>query len=188
MWSPSQRRRSRQSDAWPLRCTTRRPEAVGLCWGWVDLTTTLLTIGSTTGSIDWVVNTRANLTTGAGLVAAYVLLTVASIVVLVIMSATGSEQATSAAWGHAVIVAVLAVLLPLRMRAARRGSSAAARAVMIIALVVLVVNLIEAALPHAFPGWMRIEMVAVAVVMALLVTAMLGAHRQGRMEAESSVR
>jgi hypothetical protein len=41
-----------------------------------------------------------------------------------------------------------------------------------------VVNAVEAALPHAFPGWMRIEMVVIAVLMALLIGLLTGrVHR-----------
>lgn len=121
------------------------------------------------------VNSNAKLGPATWLVAVYVLLTIASIVLLVILSAIGSDQATNEAWGHAVIVAVFSILLPLRLSAARRGSVGAFRAVMIIAAVVLVVNLVEALLPGTFPAWMRVEMGAVVVVMALLLAALRGA-------------
>lgn len=125
------------------------------------------------------VNSSVNVAAGVRLVATYVVLTIASIVALVVLAARGSDQATSEAWGHAIIVVVFCVLLPLRIRAARRGSRSAARAVAIIAVVVLVVNLVEAVLP-TFPAWMRVQMAAVVVVMALLVFAMRGALRPAR--------
>jgi peptidoglycan/LPS O-acetylase OafA/YrhL len=106
--------------------------------------------------------------TGTTLVAIYVVLTIASVAVLVVLSAIGSPQATDAAWGHAVITALFCVLLPLRMRAARRGRPGAVRAVRIIALALLVVNAVEAALSSTFPFWMRLEMLAVVIIMALL--------------------
>lgn len=118
-----------------------------------------------------------NLTTASRIVGAYVALTIASVVILAVLAAAGSAQATSEAWGHAVIVLVFSVLLPLRLRAARRGSEGASRAVTIIGTVLLVVNLVEAVLPHAFPSWMRVEMVLVVGLMAGLVTLMVRDRR-----------
>lgn len=114
-----------------------------------------------------------NLTTASRVVWTYVALTVASVAVLAVLAAAGSDQATAEAWGHAVVVLVFCVLLPLRLRAARRGSADALRAVSIIAVVLLAVNLVEALLPHAFPGWMRVEMAMVVVLMASLVTSVV---------------
>ena len=105
------------------------------------------------------------------LVAAYLIVTVVSLVALVILSATAPEQATSEAWGHLVIVALFAVLLLIRLRAARRGSGRALTAVGIIAGVLVVANLVEAALPQAFPGWMRVQMIVVAILMAAVALA-----------------
>ncbi|WP_051267680.1 hypothetical protein [Nakamurella lactea] len=112
--------------------------------------------------------TRApgRLTVVTMLVAGYLVLTVATLAALAILSVTAPEQATSEAWGHAVIVALFAALLLIRLRAARRGSSRALTAVGLIAGILVVANLVEAALPHSFPGWMRVQMVVVAVLMA----------------------
>ena len=99
------------------------------------------------------------------LVGLYLAISVVTLVVLGLLSAVGSKEATSSAWGHAVIVAFFAVLLEMRMRAARRGSRRASVAVLIIAAVLLVANIIEAAAPGAFPTWMRFEMLAIAAVM-----------------------
>jgi hypothetical protein len=85
------------------------------------------------------------------------------------MTSAAPGQATREAWGHAVVVTVFAVVLPLRLSSARSGNPRAVRALGIIAAVLLVVNLVEAALPGAFPGWMRVEMVATAALMAALV-------------------
>lgn len=104
------------------------------------------------------------------LVAGYAVLTVATIAVLAILSSVAPEAATSEAWGHAVVVAVFAALLLLRLRSARAGSTGALRAVGIIAAVLMVANLVEAALPHTFPTWMRIEMLAIAALMAVLAS------------------
>ncbi|GAB3928004.1 hypothetical protein GCM10027613_44620 [Microlunatus endophyticus] len=107
------------------------------------------------------------------LVYGYVGLTAATLVALAVLSVLAPQQATAEAWGHQVIVAIFAVVLPLRVRAARRGSDRALRAVTIIALVVAVVNLVEAFLP-AFPLWMRVVMVAVVLLMAALAGVATG--------------
>lgn len=102
----------------------------------------------------------------ARLVGGYVLIVVATLVALAVLSAVRPSLATDDAWVHAAIVAVFAVLLPLRVRAAGHGSGRALRAVAIIATVLVVVNAVEAAIPDAFPAWMRVEMVGIAVLMA----------------------
>ena len=122
----------------------------------------------------------AGLQAVANLVRAYVVLTVGTIIALIIMGAVAPHLATQEAWGHAVIVVVFAVLLPLRLRAARKGSADALRAVAIIASVLLAVNVVEAALPHAFPGWMRIEMVVIALLMAVVVGMVVRIIRRTR--------
>jgi hypothetical protein len=86
---------------------------------------------------------------------------------LVVMTLVAPWQATDEAWWHAVIVAVFAVLLPVRLRAARRGSRRALTVVAVAAAILVAVNLVEATLP-AFPGWMRVEMVAIAGLMAVV--------------------
>jgi len=126
----------------------------------------------------------ADLARASAVVGAYVALTIATVAALVVMSAVAPRLATSDAWGHAVIVAVFTVLLPLRMRAARKGSKRALRAVTVMAAVVMLVNAAEAALPRAFPGWMRIEMGMTAALMALL--AGLLADRARRQSAQGA--
>lgn len=115
----------------------------------------------------------------ARLVAAYVAVVVGTLVVLAVLSSHSSRQATPEAWGHAVVVSVFAVLLPVRARAARRGRAGALRAVGIIAGVLAVVNVVEAALPDAFPGWMRVEMVGIAVLMGAILVS-VAQDRRGR--------
>jgi hypothetical protein len=128
------------------------------------------------------VNNRAgedgDLAAAYAVVRVYVTLTLATVVALAVLSAVTPRLATSEAWGHAVIVTVFAALLPLRLRAARRGSGRALRAATIIAVVLLVVNLIEAALPHAFPAWMRLDMVVVALLMATLAASLIRVARR----------
>jgi hypothetical protein len=118
----------------------------------------------------------ADLAAASTVVRAYVVLTVATVAALIVMSAVAPRLATSNAWGHAVIVAIFAILLPLRMRAARKGSTRALRGVTVMAVAVLAVNVVEAALPQ-FPGWMRIEMAVIAVLMALLAGLLTGRVR-----------
>ncbi|GAA2760729.1 hypothetical protein [Actinopolymorpha rutila] len=110
----------------------------------------------------------------SALIGIYAVLALGTVAALVVLSEETPARATQEAWGHAVIVAVFAVVLSLRWRAARRGSSSALRAVQIIAGVLLAVNLVEACLSF-FPGWMRVEMVVIAAVM-LAVTVLLARH------------
>lgn len=99
---------------------------------------------------------------------AYVILTVATLAALAVLAVADPPLATSEAWGHAVIVAVFAIVLPLRTRAALKGSHSGLRALTIIGCVLLVVNLVEAALPGVFPSWMRVEMLVIAAMMLTL--------------------
>jgi hypothetical protein len=119
----------------------------------------------------------ADLAAASVVVRAYVVLTAATVAALIVMSAVAPRLATSNAWGHAVIVVIFVILLPLRMRAARKGSTRALRGVTIMAVALLAVNVVEAALPQ-FPGWMRIEMAVIAVLMALLVGLLTGRVRR----------
>lgn len=102
---------------------------------------------------------------------------VATIVALVILSIAAPEQATSEAWGHAIVVALFAILLPLRARSARRGSPSALRAVGVIAAILLAVNVVEALIPGFVPLWMKIQMMVVAVVMDGLLWCVVRARR-----------
>lgn len=106
------------------------------------------------------------------LVTGYVVIALATVAALAIMSSAAPALATSEAWGHAVIVAVFAIVLLLRWRSARAGDAKAWRAVGVIAAVLLVVNAVEAALPGVFPVWMRVEMAVIAVLMCVLVVLM----------------
>lgn len=67
-----------------------------------------------------------------------------------------ARLATNEVWGHAIIVAIFAVVLPLRMRSA-----------------------VEAVIPELFPVWKRIEMVLLAARMVVLVIAGVRALRAG---------
>jgi hypothetical protein len=99
----------------------------------------------------------------------YVAIAAGTVAALGILSATAPHLATREAWVHAVIVAVFAVVLPLRLRAARAGRPGALRAVAIISAVLFGVNVIEAMIPGLFPLWMRAEMIGIAAVMAAVI-------------------
>lgn len=119
---------------------------------------------------------KASLAAVSGAVLGYLGLTIATVIGLAILSAVAPRHATTEAWVHAVIVAVFAVVLTLRLRAARAGNGRALRAVGIIAAVLLVANVIEAA-SGLFPGWMRIEMIIIAVLMAVILVLVVRAGR-----------
>lgn len=98
------------------------------------------------------------------LIGTYVAIVIATIAALAILSAVAPDQAPQEAWGHAVIVDVFAVLLPVRLRSAARGSVGGLRAIGIISAVLFLVNAVEAFLPM-FPTWMRVEMIVIALLM-----------------------
>lgn len=124
---------------------------------------------------------RGRLGSGAtALVVVYVVVVVGTLAALAVLTAMRSPAATVEAWVHAAIVGVLGILLPLRLRSARRGSASATRAVAIISGVLLAVNVVEAALPGLFPVWMRIEMVGIAALMAAVLVLTIRALRSGR--------
>jgi hypothetical protein len=102
-------------------------------------------------------------------ISTYVALTAATVLALVGLSLADPSLATGHAWGHAIIVAVFAVLLPLRFRAARAGRRSGLRAVGLISAAVLVVNVVEGLMPGFFPTWMRVEMFCTAALMAAIV-------------------
>ncbi|WP_328535660.1 hypothetical protein [Streptomyces sp. NBC_00344] len=114
------------------------------------------------------------------LVAAYVVVALGTLVTLAVLATTAPHLATDEAWGHAVIVAVFAIVLPLRTRAALRGSPSGLRALTVIGGVLLVVNLLEAALPGTFPAWMRAEMLVIAAMMLTLVILSVRVRRDRR--------
>lgn len=99
------------------------------------------------------------------LVPVYVAITVVTLLVLAVLAKLAPDQATSHAWGHAIVVVVFAVVLPLRLRSARHGDRSAVRAVGLIASVLFLVNVVEALIPDFVPTWMRWQMVVVALLM-----------------------
>lgn len=123
-----------------------------------------MTIRSILATIDRMVNTPLH--TSTTVVRAYVALTAATVLTLVLLSFVAPQLATGHAWGHAIIVVMFAVLLPLRMRAAREGKRSGLRAVGIISGALVAVNLLEGVLPGFLPTWMRVEMFSIAAIMA----------------------
>lgn len=107
-----------------------------------------------------------SLNASAAIVRAYVTLTAATVVALVVLSLVAPQLATGHAWGHEIIVLAFAVLLPLRLRAAREGMRSGLRAVVVISGALVAVNLVEGLLPGFVPTWMRVEMFCVAALMA----------------------
>jgi peptidoglycan/LPS O-acetylase OafA/YrhL len=107
------------------------------------------------------------------LVSVYVVIALATLPVLALLSAFAPEHAPTEAWVHASIVAVLAGVLPLRLRSARRGDRSGWVAAVTISGVLAVANVVEACIPGLFPGWMRVEMVVIAAVMAALLAALV---------------
>src|SRR4051794_14252085 len=122
---------------------------------------------------------RVPLTAIRAVVWTYVAIALGTITVLALLSAVAPRQATQEAWVHAVIVAVFAVVLPLRLRAARAGSVEGLRAVGLISAVLFLVNVVEAMLPGLFPLWMRVQMVGVAVLMLAVVLLVVRERRAG---------
>jgi hypothetical protein len=125
-------------------------------------------------TVDFMVNTamvsRHSPMPAVGvLVRVYVAIVLGTVVALGILSVAAPAQATPDAWVHAVIVAVFAVLLPLRLRSARTGSRGGLRAVGLICAALFLVNVIEVMIPGLFPVWLRAVMVGIAVLMAAVV-------------------
>jgi hypothetical protein len=113
----------------------------------------------------------------AALVRVYVVITILTVGGLVVLSIRGSDLATQEAWIHAVIVVVFAVLLSMRLRSARHGSDDAWRAIGVIGAVLFAVNVVESLIPGLFPVWMRVEMIGIAVLMALIAVLVRRAAR-----------
>jgi hypothetical protein len=105
----------------------------------------------------------------AVIVRLYVAIVAATLLALAIMTLAAPHLATNHAWDHAIIVAAFAVLLPLRLRAAQAGRRSGLRAVGLISATLFVVNVVEALIPGFVPVWMRLQMLAVAALMAVIV-------------------
>jgi hypothetical protein len=137
-----------------------------------------LVVDRSVNIVDRMVNPAALPRSVTPLVATYVVLALGTLVLLGTLSAVAPAQAGQDAWVHAVVVAALACVLPLRLRAARHGSRRAEVAVVAIAGVLAVANVVEAALPGLFPGWMRIEMLAIAALMVAVVVLCVASVRR----------
>jgi hypothetical protein len=139
-----------------------------------------LSVDRSVNIIDRMVNTSTLPRSLGPLVAAYVVTAVGTLGVLGVLSATAPAQAGQDAWVHAVVVAVFAAVLWLRLRAARRGSRRAQIGMVVIASVLAVANVVEAALPDLFPTWMRWEMLAITVLMVAVLMLCAAPARQRR--------
>lgn len=118
----------------------------------------------------------------------YIAVVAATLVALAVLSAVDPGQATQEAWIHAAIVAVFAVLLPLRLRSAATGSVRGLRAVGLIAAALLLVNAVEAAAPGLFPVWMRVEMIGIALLMAGVILLVVRERIRHEAAPDASVR
>src|SRR3978361_1926145 len=74
---------------------------------------------------------------GAVLVRLYLAVVVCTLTALVVLAFTAPRLAPSDAVGHEIVVALFAIVLPLRLRRAQAGSRGAVRAVGLIAAVLL---------------------------------------------------
>lgn len=134
----------------------------------------MLIIDWLVNSIDSMVNNDAGAAAGrltpiTRLVGIYFTLVVVTLAALAVMSVVDPALATTEAWVHTAIVTGFAVLLLVRLRAARQGSRRGTVAIGIIAAVLMVANAVEAVIPGLFPTWMRWEMVGIAALMVVVV-------------------
>lgn len=124
------------------------------------------------------------------LILTYVTIALASVVALTILQVTAPRFTSTDAWVHAAIVAVFAVVLPLRLRGVRVGRRRALRAVGIISGVLVAANAVEASIPGFVPAWMRVQMVIVAAIMlasvGLVVSIALAENNGARESIRSS--
>ncbi len=98
-------------------------------------------------------------------ISVYVVNVVAALVALAVLSALAPRQATQDAWVHSVVVAVLAGVLVLRLRAAQAGRRSGLRAVGLVCAVLFVANVVLALAPGFLPDWLRLDAVLVAGLM-----------------------
>lgn len=103
-----------------------------------------------------------------GLIGAHLVLSLAAIVVLIADSGNPSV-ATQDAWVHGVIVAATAVLLLTFAVRALGGSRPAYVRLRVSSGILLAALIIIAALPGAFPVWMRAMEAASALCLAIAV-------------------
>lgn len=129
-------------------------------------------------TIDYMVNTIIQsssspqpiaLAKAAILVRTYLLVVLSTLVTLAVLTHYAPQFATSSAWGHTIIVAIFAIILPLRLRRAQKGRRGAIRAVGLISAVLFLVNVTESLIPGFVPLWMRIDMGIVALLMIGIV-------------------
>ena len=99
------------------------------------------------------------------LLLAYLVLSVAAVVAIVLMRNDPAEV-DSTVWTRGIIVAVTAALLLLFADRAAQGSRRAYRRLRIVSIVTVVVVVAIVAAPGALPTWMRIEQGVCGLIMA----------------------
>jgi hypothetical protein len=103
------------------------------------------------------------------LVPIYLVVVGLTLVALLVLSLVAPSLATTNGWVHTIVVAVFAIVLPLRLRRAQTGRRGAVRAVGLIAAALFLVNVVEAVIPGFVPVWMVVGMIVVALLMAGVV-------------------
>ncbi|HWD07117.1 MAG TPA: hypothetical protein VG674_32220 [Amycolatopsis sp.] len=118
---------------------------------------------------------RAAFRTAKGLVAAYLTVSVLTVGAVVLLR-DHPTLVTDAVWVRTVIVVASALLtLSFTVRAGR-GSRRAYLRLRIVSAIMLVALVVIAALPGAFPVWLRIEQGACALLLLGVVLTINGRH------------
>jgi hypothetical protein len=99
------------------------------------------------------------------LLLAYLAVSVAAVVAIVLMR-NDSTEVDSTVWTRGIIVAVTAALLLLFAARAAQGSRSAYRRLRIISIITVAVIVAIVAAPGALPAWMKIEQGVCGLIMA----------------------
>jgi peptidoglycan/LPS O-acetylase OafA/YrhL len=99
------------------------------------------------------------------LLLAYLAVSVAAVVAIVLMR-NDSTEVDSTVWTRGIIVAVTAALLLLFAARAAQGSRSAYRRLRILSIITVAVIVAIVAAPGALPAWMKIEQGVCGLIMA----------------------
>ena len=109
------------------------------------------------------------------LVLAYLAVSVAALVAIVLMRDDAAEV-NSAVWTRGVIVLVTAALMLLFATRASQGSRRAYRRLRIISIVTVVAIAAIIASPGPFPAWLKVEQGVCGLIMAGIAVLANGSH------------
>jgi len=109
------------------------------------------------------------------LVLAYLAVSVAALVAIVLMRDDAAEV-NSAVWTRGVIVLVTAALMLLFATRAMQGSRRAYRRLRIISIVTVVAIAAIIASPGPFPAWLKVEQGVCGLIMAGIAVLANGSH------------